>query len=97
VKLGFGTDLFAPMLDYELHEFRLRGEVNTPFEVLHSATAVNAELVQRKEELGCVKVGAIADLIALDRNPLEDLSVLWGERSPISLVMKEGRILYSAG
>jgi imidazolonepropionase-like amidohydrolase len=97
VKLGFGTDLFAPMLDYELHEFRLRGEVNTPFEVLHSATAVNAELVQRKEDLGCVKAGAIADLIALDRNPLEDLSVLWGERSPISLIMKEGRILYSAG
>jgi imidazolonepropionase-like amidohydrolase len=96
VKLGFGTDLFAPMLQYELHEFRLRGEVSSPFEVLHSATAVNAELVQRQEDLGCVKQGAVADLIVVDGNPLEDLSVFWKERNPIWLVMKDGRIVHSA-
>jgi imidazolonepropionase-like amidohydrolase len=96
VKLGFGTDLFAPMLQYELHEFRLRGEVSSPFEVLHSATAVNAELVQRQDDLGCVKQGAVADLIVVDGNPLEDLSVLWKERNPIWLVMKNGRIVHAA-
>jgi imidazolonepropionase-like amidohydrolase len=96
VKLGFGTDLFAPMLEYELQEFRLRGEVSTPFEVLHSATAVNAELVQRKDDLGCVKDGAVADLIVVEGNPLEDLSVLWNKPNPIWLVMKEGRIVGTA-
>jgi imidazolonepropionase-like amidohydrolase len=96
VKLGFGTDLFAPMLQYEMHEFRLRGEVSSPFEVLHSATAVNAELVQRQDDLGCVKQGAVADLIVVDGNPLEDLSVFWKERNPIWLVMKDGRIVHSA-
>lgn len=96
VKLGFGTDLFAPMLQYELHEFRLRGEVSSPFEVLHSATAVNAELVQRQDDLGCVKQGAVADLIVVDGNPLEDLSVFWKERNPIWLVIKDGRIVHSA-
>jgi imidazolonepropionase-like amidohydrolase len=93
VKLGFGTDLFGPMLEYEMHEFRLRSEVNTPFEVLHSATAVNAELLQRHGELGCIRVGAIADLIAIDGNPLEDLSVFWGATQRLALVMKEGEIM----
>ena len=97
VKLGFGTDLFAPMLQYELQEFRLRGEVSTPFEVLHSATAVNAELVQRKDDLGCIRQGAVADLIVLKGNPLEDLAVLWRDPSPMWLVMKDGRIVHSAG
>jgi imidazolonepropionase-like amidohydrolase len=94
VKLGFGTDLFNPMLDYELHEFRLRSEVNTPFEVLHSATAVNAELVQRDGDLGCIKKGAIADVVVVDGNPLEELSLFWNARSPISLVMKDGEIVH---
>jgi imidazolonepropionase-like amidohydrolase len=97
VRLGFGTDLFAPMLEYELQEFRLRGEVSKPFEVLHSATAVNAELVQRPDDLGCVKEGAVADLIVVDGNPLEDLSVLWKPRDPIWLVMKDGRIVHTRG
>lgn len=95
VKLGFGTDLFGPMHDFQSHEFRLRGEVNTPFEVLHSATAVNAELVQRKGELGCVRAGAIADLIVVDGNPLEDLSLFWGKGNRIALVMKEGEIVHA--
>jgi imidazolonepropionase-like amidohydrolase len=93
VKLGFGTDLFGPMLDFELQEFRLRGEVNTPFEVLHSATAVNAELIQRKEDLGCIKQGAMADLLIIDGNPLDDLSLFWGKKNGISMVMKEGEIV----
>lgn len=95
VKLGFGTDLFGPMQDFQSHEFRLRREVNTPFEVLHSATAVNAELVQRKGELGCVREGAIADLIVVNGNPLEDLSLFWGEENRIALVMKEGEIVHA--
>jgi imidazolonepropionase-like amidohydrolase len=94
VKLGFGSDLFGEMHAYQSHEFRMRGEINTPFEVLHSATAINAEIVQRKGELGCVRVGALADLIVVDGNPLEDLSLFWGERNRIALVMKEGDIVH---
>jgi imidazolonepropionase-like amidohydrolase len=64
--------------------------------VLHSATAVNAELVQRPHDLGCVKVGAVADLVVVDGNPLEDLSVLWNQSNPMWLVMKDGRIVHGA-
>jgi imidazolonepropionase-like amidohydrolase len=96
VKLGFGSDLFGKMHVYQSHEFRMRAEVNTPFEVLHSATAVNAELVQREGQLGCVRQGAVADLIVVDGNPLEDLSLFWGEKNRIALVMKEGVIVHTA-
>ena len=96
VKLGFGTDLFVEMHAYQSHEFRMRSEVNSPFEVLRSATAINAEILQREGELGCIKRGALADLIVIDGNPLEDLSLFWGEKNRISLVMKEGDIVHTA-
>jgi len=96
VKLGLGSDLFGDMHGYQAHEFRIRGEVSSPFEVLRSATAVNAELLQREDSLGCVKPNAIADLIVVDGNPLEDLALLWGETSRISLVIKQGEIVHEA-
>ena len=59
VKLGLGADL----LDHEFHpyqggELELRGDVSSPLEVLRSATSVNAEILQKSDELGCIKPGA---------------------------------------
>ena len=76
VKLGLGTDL----LHSEFHprqgrELALRGEVSTPIEVLRSATSVNAGLLQKSGELGCIEEGAYADVLVLEGNPLEDLSL----------------------
>ena len=96
VKLGLGSDLFGDMHEYQAHELRMRGEVSTPFEVLHSATAINAELLQQAGRLGCVKPDSLADLIVVDGNPLEDLSLLWADRTKISLVMKHGEIVRGA-
>ena len=45
VKLGFGTDLLGGLHVYQRDEFRLRSEVETPFQILASATSVNAELL----------------------------------------------------
>ena len=95
VNLGFGTDLFLPLAHYQLNEFRLRGEVQAPIDVLRSATSINAELVQRKGELGCIRQGAIADIIAIEGNPLENLSALYGSPDTIRFVMKDGRIRHS--
>jgi imidazolonepropionase-like amidohydrolase len=46
--------------------------------------------------LGCVKPGALADLIVVDGNPLEDLSLFWDKKSRISLVIKQGEIVHTA-
>ena len=51
-------------------ELSLRSEVLTLFDILHSATAVNAESLQMEGEFGVVKPGALADLLVVDGNPL---------------------------
>ena len=39
---------------HQTHEFVLRAEAMTPFAVIHSATMVNAELLNRSGEMGVV-------------------------------------------
>ena len=46
VSMGFGTDLLGDQHTRQGTEFTIRSEVLTPFDILHSATAVNADLSQ---------------------------------------------------
>ena len=91
VKLGFGTDLLGEMHHMQLEEFRLRGEVQSPFEVLKSATSINADILGKSGELGCIQESAYADLIIIDGNPLEDLSLLYRQNPKINAIMKNGK------
>lgn len=91
VSLGLGTDLLGDMHAYQLDELRIRGEIQSPFEVLHSATAVNAAIVQRPNELGCVQEDAYADLLVVDGNPLEDLSLLYSNAGAVTDIYKGGQ------
>jgi imidazolonepropionase-like amidohydrolase len=61
---------------HQNHEFRLRGEVQTPLEVIRSATSTAAELLNLTGEIGTLSVGAYADLLVVDGDPLADLGVL---------------------
>jgi imidazolonepropionase-like amidohydrolase len=76
VRVGFGTDLMGSLEDEQLQGLRLQIEVDGPLLALQSATSVNAELIGRAD-LGRVQEGCVADLLILDRDPLEDPSVLW--------------------
>jgi len=96
VNIGFGTDLLGQMQRHQSREFEIRGRVCTPYEVLCQATSVNAEMLNRPGELGVVAEGALADLIALDGDPLSDLSVLAGQGERIPLVMKAGQLFKNA-
>jgi len=58
-----------------------------PIDVLRSATSVNAE-VFRLKDLGNVRVGYLADLVAVDGNPAEDIKAV----KQVRLVMKNGVI-----
>jgi hypothetical protein len=77
VRIGFGTDLMGGLDDEQLHGLRLQAEVEGPLALLRAATSVNAELLGR-DGLGRIAPGAVADLLVLDGDPLEDPSVLWG-------------------
>lgn len=62
-----------------------------PAEALKCATAVGADLMGYKGELGIIKEGALADILLVDGNPLEDQSVLVGP-DHFSMIMKDGNM-----
>jgi len=90
VKIGYGTDLLGPMHRYQSREFVIRAEAMAPFDIIRSATTVNAELLNRSGDLGVVAPGALADLIAIDGDPLADLSLLDGQGEHLTHIMKDG-------
>jgi imidazolonepropionase-like amidohydrolase len=90
VGIGFGTDLLGPMQRHQGHEFTLRAEAMKPFDIIRSATIVNAELLNRAGELGVIAPGARADLIAVDGNPLADISLFDGAGEHLTHIMKDG-------
>jgi len=93
VKIGYGTDLLGAMHRHQSREFVIRAEAMAPWEVIRSATAINAELLNRVGELGVVAPGARADLIVVDGDPLADIALLDGQGEHLSVIMKDG-VLY---
>jgi imidazolonepropionase-like amidohydrolase len=63
----------------------------TPAEALRCATAVGGDLMGHKGELGVVKEGALADLLLVDGDPLQDQSILVGPHH-FAMIMKDGRM-----
>lgn len=82
VRIGFGTDLMGGLEDDQLSGLRLQAEVGGVLATLRSATSVNAALIGR-DDLGRVAVGATADLVLFDGNPLDDPAVLWGDKRTV--------------
>jgi imidazolonepropionase-like amidohydrolase len=94
VKMAFGTDAgvcpygtsgkqFAFMVKYGM----------TPMQAIQAATSNAADLLGHANELGSIKAGKYADLIAVSDDPLKDISLL--ER--VEFVMKDGKVYKSAG
>ncbi|WP_010408714.1 metal-dependent hydrolase family protein [Citromicrobium sp. JLT1363] len=92
VKIGFGTDLLGDSFDHQSREFAIRAQAESPAQILDSATRVNAEILQQSGRLGVIAKGAIADMILLDRNPLEDLGVLQEQGAHMPLIVKDGSV-----
>lgn len=59
-------------------EFELLAKVLTPAEIIRAATVVGAELCQMRGQIGTIAKGALADLVVVDGDPLEDIALLWG-------------------
>src|SRR6267143_1768956 len=94
VKMSFGTDLgvcpyctsakqFAFMVKYGM----------TPMQAIQSATTNAADLLGHSNEIGSIKPGKFADVIAVSGDPLKDISVL----ENVEFVMKEGKVYKQAG
>ena len=89
VKIAFGTDagVFAHGKNYK--EFEYMVEAGMPaMEAIQSATVSAADLLGLSSKVGSLETGKLADIIAVNGNPLENIKVL----SAVNFVMKEGKI-----
>ena len=71
VSIGSHGDYPGLGMHWALQTLQMGGF--TPHEALQSATIVGAEGLGMKNELGSLEVGKLADLIILDKNPLQDI------------------------
>ena len=95
VKLAFGTDLLGGSHDLQSEEFLIRAQVQSNLDVLQSATLIGAELLGQSGRLGEIVPGALADLLLVDGNPLDDLACLTGQGERIALVMQGGLVRFN--
>jgi imidazolonepropionase-like amidohydrolase len=100
-KIAWGTDiLFNPKGTSS--QGRQLVKLNRWFDnvdILRMATSRNSELFDLSGErnpygapLGVIKAGALADILVVDGNPLENLSLIADAENSLSLIMKDGRI-----
>lgn len=89
VPIAFGTDAGVSPHGDNGKEFGYMHEAGMPIiDALRSATITNASLLGMGEELGQLKNGFIADIVAVDENPLSNVNTL----ENVVFVMKEGKI-----
>jgi len=93
VEMGYGSDLLGEMHEYQSAEFLIRAEVLGNLEALRSATTIAAKILQQEAELGRIAVGAIADVLVVDGNPLRDIRCLSGQGEALVGILQEGRII----
>jgi len=101
IKTAFGTDI---LFSRELAERQGHGIVDltrwfTPAEALAMATSANGELLALSGlrnpypgELGVVEQGALADLLVVDGNPLENIDLVADPAGKFLVIMKDGVI-----
>jgi imidazolonepropionase-like amidohydrolase len=95
VKVALGTD--AAVYPHGLNAHELDVYVNqigmTPLAALQTATLNAADLMGWSGKTGAIEPGKWADIIAVDKNPLDDIRVL----QDVSFVMKAGVVYKSKG
>jgi imidazolonepropionase-like amidohydrolase len=95
VKVITGTDAGTPFNLHGENAYELECLVEagmTPMEAIHAATRVAAEAL-KLEDKGMLKEGHVADLIVIDGNPLDDITIL--QHGKVEQVYKQGDLVYS--
>jgi imidazolonepropionase-like amidohydrolase len=89
VKIAFGTDSGVSPHGENAHEFELMVEGGMPpMKAIQSATLEGARLLRVEDKLGTIEATKLADLVAVQGNPLDDISVMRN----VVFVMKDGEI-----
>ena len=89
VKIAFGTDAGVSYHGENAKEFSYMVEAGmSPIEAILSATKTSSELIEKQKELGTIEKGKLADIVAVEGDPLQKIEVL----ENVVFVMKSGKI-----
>jgi Tol biopolymer transport system component len=86
--VGVGSHGQLQGLGYHWEMWMLASGGMTPLEVLRCATVNGSHIVGRPQEIGTIEPGKLADLIILDKNPLDDIR----NTNSVHWVMKNGEL-----
>ncbi|MBZ5721795.1 MAG: amidohydrolase family protein [Acidobacteriia bacterium] len=90
VKIGFGTDAAVYPHGLNAHEFAVYVRLGmTPLQAIQTATINDADLLGWSDKVGTIEPGKWADLIAVDGDPLQDITTL----QRVKFVMKGGDVV----
>ena len=89
VKIVFGTDVGAFEHGTSAREFYKMVEYGMkPLDALRAATTTTSQLLRMEKQIGTIERGKLADIIAVEGNPLEDIHAL----GKVAFVMKAGQV-----
>ena len=94
VKIAFGTDAAVYPHGQNAKEFKYMVDAGMPpMFVIQAATTHAAQLLKHEKDFGSIAVGKYADVIAINGNPLDDVTLL----QHVDFVMKEGKVYKQHG
>ncbi|MGA8428877.1 MAG: amidohydrolase family protein [Candidatus Sulfotelmatobacter sp.] len=90
VKVAFGTDAAVYPHGLNAHEFAVMVKLGlTPLQAIQAATVNAADLLGWSGKVGSLEPGAWADIVAVDGDPLQDVTTL----EKVKFVMKGGEVV----
>jgi len=93
-KMAFGTDAGVYPHGDNAKQFAYMVKFGmTPAQALRAATATSAAAIKRDKDVGTIEAGKFADIIAVDADPLKDVTVM----EKVSFVMKGGTVYKQGG
>ncbi|THU97524.1 hypothetical protein K435DRAFT_753992 [Dendrothele bispora CBS 962.96] len=96
VTICYGSDLLTSLHALQTEEFAVRASVLPSPEILKHATTNAAKLLGKSGLLGTISAGAYADLLVLNANPLDDVTVLDRPDDHMLAIVKQGRVVKSS-
>jgi imidazolonepropionase-like amidohydrolase len=90
VKIGMGTDAAVYPHGLNAHELEVYVQLGmTPLQAIQTATVNDADLLGWKDKVGTLEPGKWADIIAVDGDPIHDITTL----QHVKFVMKGGEVV----